>query len=134
MSGTPCMTLTIIVSLDLGMDPPEFIFPDNPLRPLHTFATIDRVVAPNCDPFRDAQKQPKPVPAAIKHGPVLVAGVSNLDASDIGSRHFRIRTRPTGMPGDLVSPEKRPDPVVDPRQGVQAMMAVSGPVILHTGV
>lgn len=139
MSGTPCMTPTIKVSQDLVMDPPEFIFPDNPLRPLHTFATIDRGVAPDCAPFRVtdlawcAQKRPKPVPSAIKYGPVMVAVVCSLDASDIGSRHFRIRTRPTGLPQDLGSTEKYPAPVVDPRQGVQDMMAVSGPVIIRTG-
>jgi hypothetical protein len=140
MSDTHYTTYTITVSLDMSMDPPKLTFLDNPRIPLHTLATIVWTIAPNSDPFDFTnltwcqQPPPKLVSEPIKHGPVMVAVVSNRSTSDIGSFPYQVHIKPAGRNKEIIWPEKCPTDTPKPGDGAKALMAVSGPVIINTGV
>ena len=139
MSDTHYTTYTITVSLDMSSDPPALTLLDNPSIPLHTMATIVWTIAPNSDPFEFTnltwcqQPPPKPVSEAIKHGPVMVAVVSNRNDSEIGRFPYQIHIKPDSNQKEIVWPEHCPD-TTQPADGTEARMAVSGPVIINTGV
>ena len=141
MSDTHYTTYTIAVHLDLSADPPnQLVLNDNPRIPHGTIGILAWVASPNSDPFDFlrpefcATKQPPPIAIPVLRGPAMVTLVSNLESSDVGTWAYRIGVRPTAEPGKPVWTPDCLDAYPQPNDDYQAFMAVSGPIIINTGV